>query len=153
MSELVNKVYLEAVRGIEEDWLANPNSRWYDYIVNLPIRLQVVYMIVVFHNQVFNGGFHQYFVNGYGQFVGQTIKYLKEINASEKAGLLEKALAIVNYKNLDMDIFRHVLLNRQLDKLFVTDELFNALEELDDNYYDSKEEIEELLNSYLERTS
>jgi hypothetical protein len=149
-SELIEKTYLEAVKGINEDWFIKNNTKWYDYVVNLPINLRVTYLVVVFHNEVYNGGFHQYFVNGYGQFVKETIAALSEIDASQRSKLLGEAYKIVNKINLDDEDFRKQLLNKELKYLFLGDELFEPLEELDNSYYNiENEEIEELLGSYL----
>ncbi|MPT34194.1 MAG: DUF4375 domain-containing protein, partial [Flavobacterium sp.] len=97
-TKLIEEKYAEAVKGIKEkeEWSNEPNTKWYKYIIGLPVQLQICYLIVVFHNQIFNGGFHQYFVNGYGQFAKETIDALKTIGALKKAELLEEALKIVN---------------------------------------------------------
>ena len=150
MSELIEKAYLEAVDKINEEWFSGADSRWYEYIINMPIHLQVAYMVMILHNQVLNGGFHQYFVNKYGQFVGRTAKYLRLIGADEKANILIEAFNIVNYEKLDEQSFRIALLEGRIKKLFVTDELFDALDEADKKYDDSNEDLVELLNSYLE---
>ena len=106
-------------------------------------------MVLVFHNQVFNGGFHQYFANCYGQFAPETIISLNEIGALEKAGLLEDALALVNYDNLSADAFRQALLKGEISGLYETNELFDSLDSLDDKYYDSGDDVEVLLEKYL----
>jgi Domain of unknown function (DUF4375) len=150
-SELIEKTYLEAVKGIKEDWLLNSNTNWYDYVVNLPIHLKVTYLVVVLHNQVFNGGFHQYLVNGYGQFVKETIISLLDIGALKKSKLLEVAFKIVNANNVSIEVFRKQLLDKKIESLFVTEELYTPLDELDTEYYNIvDEEIEVLLVNYLE---
>ena len=79
MSQLIEKIYSQAVSGIEDKWLSSIGSDWYDHIRSLPGNLQVTYMTVILHNQVINGGFHQYFLNGYGQFAEPTIECLENI--------------------------------------------------------------------------
>ena len=149
MSELIEKSYSEAVRGIKEEWLSSTDPSWYGYIINLPIHSQVVYMVVVLHNQVFNGGFHQYFVNGYGQFAKNTVECLKLIGSDEKANILKDAYNIVNYEKFEEQEFRKALLERRIEKLFVTDELFDTLDEIDEKHDNSNEDLTELLDRYL----
>jgi hypothetical protein len=150
-SELIEKSYSEAVKGIKEDWFLNADSNWYDYINNLPVHLKITYLIIVLHNQVFNGGFHQYFVNGYGQFANETIKAFIDIGALKRSSLLEVAYKKVNASNVPIEVFRKQLLNKEIKSLFVTDELYAPLDELDNEYYNIvDEEIEELLGNYLE---
>ncbi|WP_347066691.1 DUF4375 domain-containing protein [Flavobacterium sp. WV_118_3] len=151
-TKLIEEKYAEAVKGIKEkeEWSNEPNTKWYKYIIGLPVQLQICYLIVVFHNQIFNGGFHQYFVNGYGQFAKETIDALKTIGALKKAELLEEALKIVNSESYSDETFRKKLLGKQISQLFSKDDLFESLDNLDNIYYtDENEDIERLLGNYL----
>ncbi|TGL23751.1 DUF4375 domain-containing protein [Leptospira bourretii] len=146
-SELIEKNYAEAVEGIKEEWLKEPNTKWYEYVIGLPMQLRICYLIVVFHNQIFNGGFNQYFVNGYGQFATETVSALKKIGALEKADLLVDALKIANFEKFSDDTFRKQLLEKKIARLFSTEDLF---ESLDNRYYiDTSEDLQKLLESYL----
>ncbi len=149
-AEIIEREFAEAVKGIKEDWLINVSSEWYEYIIGLPIHLQIVYLVVVFHNQIFNGGFHQYFVNGYGQFAKETINALFNIGAQNKADLLKEALLKVNSENNTDPVFRRRILEKDISQLFVSDELFGPLDELDTKFYAcEQEDIEQLLADYL----
>ncbi len=149
-SKLIEKTYSEAVKGIKEDWFLSSNTNWYDYVVNLSTQLGTTYLVVILHNQVLNGGFHQYFVNGYGQFAEETINALSDIGAYKRSSLLEKSFKIVNANNFSIAVFRKRLLDKDIESLFVTDELFDPLDELDTEYYSIiDEEIEVLLGNYL----
>jgi len=147
-SELIAKKYSEATKGIKDEWFTKANSKWFDYVSSLPMDLQATYMVVILENQVINGGFHQYFVNGYGQFADKTIGHLITIGALEKAKLLKQAFKIVNVANDNIDVFRANLLSKKIDALFVEDDLFDPLDELDKVYYDA-EDIEKALGNYL----
>ncbi len=148
--EIINKNYAEAVGGIKEQWLTALNTKWYEYIVGLPTYLQITYLVVVLHNQVLNGGFHQYFVNGYGQFAPETINALNIIGASKKSDLLKQALKIVNAENKSDKDFRQVLLNKEITQLFSNDDLVDILDTLDTLYYaNENENVEILLGIYL----
>ena len=151
---IINKKYAEAVKGIKEEWLKTTDSRWYDYVVGLPADLQVTYLVVVVHNQVFNGGVHQYFLNGYGQFAKETISALTKISALKRAELLVKALKIVNRENDPDHVFREKLLKKDLRSLFIDDDLFEPLNQFDVQYYAhddrGEEDIVQLLTNYLQ---
>ncbi|MBK7884944.1 MAG: DUF4375 domain-containing protein [Chitinophagaceae bacterium] len=104
--EIIEKKYIEAVRGIKKEWYDKADSKLYNYIINLPILLQITYLIVILDNQIFNGGIHQYFVNGYGQFAEETIEALFKIGAKKKAYIIQKALLLVNSEQYSIEIFR-----------------------------------------------
>lgn len=149
-AKLIAEKYAEAVAGIKEDWLSSKNTAWYDYIIGLPAQLSDTYMILVFHNQVFNGGFHQYFANGYGQFAGETIEALRKIGAIKRAELLDIAEKKVNSDNYPRPLFRKRLIEMDLPPLFQSDDLADQLESINDKYNSLEEEdIEELLGRYL----
>lgn len=147
--EKIQQNYKVAVEGIDLAWLSNNNTKWYDYIVALPDPLLKSYLIVVFNNQVFNGGFDQYFVNGYGQFASETIEALREIGAMRKAELLEKAFNRINVSGDVNVVFRGRLLKNEIQSLFTDGQLSDFLEELDNRYYDDQEDLEKLLGNFL----
>lgn len=152
--KIIEQAYLESTEGIKEEWFVSELPYWYSYVVNLPKHLQVTYLTVILENQVLNGGFHQYFVNSYGQFAKETIDALIEIGAFKKSNLLDKALHIVQGEIKDDENFRKELLNKSLKKLFKDDDLFEPLEELDDIYFDLEDEdISVLLGDYLNKQS
>lgn len=148
-SEIIEKKYAESVKGLKNEWFENASSKWYDYILDLPMQCQITYLIVVLHNQVINGGFHQYFSNGYGQFAKETIKALQEIGAIKKSALLETAFKKVNTENYNTEVFRKKLLKKEIKSLFVEDDLVDILDKLDEEYYSNEEDVEKLLSEYL----
>ncbi|SHF10593.1 DMP19 family protein [Chryseobacterium vrystaatense] len=150
--QLIEKTYLESTSGIKEEWFASEVPHWYSYVINLPTHLKVTYLLVILENQVLNGGFHQYFANGYGQFSKETVSALIEIGAFKKSNVLDKALNIVQGEIIVDEEFRSELLNRTLKRFFDDDDLYDSLEKLDDNYYDVEEEdISKLLGEYLNK--
>lgn len=109
-----------------------------------------MYLVVLLHNQIFNGGFRQYLVNCYGQFANETINALKIIGALKKAELLKEALKIVNEKNSSDTVFRRQLLNKEIAQLFSNDSLLAPLDKIDNAYYTyESEDLEKLLGHYL----
>ena len=149
-NEIIKSSYAEAVKGLNKAVL-NEKDLWYSYVINLPIRLQVVYTVVVFHQQVMNGGLHQYFFNSYGQFSFLTIDNLKLIKAFQSREILKQALAEVNREQLGVNEFREKAFNRKLERIVDFDEaLFSFLDELDTKYYALKENLDDLMIIYLE---
>jgi len=147
---LINDKFKESVKGLDERVIANQDD-WYAYVMNLPIQLRIVYTIVILHQQVFNGGFHQYFLNGYGLFGYLTLDSLKIINAKFTMNLLKKVLQEVNSESLNVEAFRIKSFKRELNKIInFDDELCEFLEKCDDEYYESQEDLTDLLGQYLE---
>jgi len=148
-SEIIDKIFKEAVGGINANTLSDADF-WYSYVINLPDDQKTVYTIAVLNQQVFNGGFHQYFFNGYGQFAAITIGFLKDINALIGSQLLQEALELVNYQADELDNFRRKVFNREIDKLVgFDDDLMGKLEALDNKFNCSTEDLEVLLGNYL----
>jgi hypothetical protein len=150
MENIIEEYYYKSTEGLNENLLQNKND-WYDYVQSLPEAEQITYTIILFHSQVENGGFHQYFFNSYGQFVFLTIENLKFIGAIKQYDLLTRALNLVNEDNFEVNKFREYIFNRKLRKIVDFDvELMNQLSILDDEYYNiDSEEIYQLLENYL----
>lgn len=149
---LIEKYYLQSTKDLKDNWFDSDMPYWYSYIINLPEHLKITYLTVILESQVFNGGFDQYFANGYGQFAKETIDSLILIGAFKKSNLLEKALNIVKDDAITDDEFRKQLLNKTLKKLFKEDVLYESLRQLDDSYYDIEDEdVEYLLADYLRK--
>lgn len=147
--EITDSYYKKAVEGLEESTLQDKDL-WYSYILNLPKHLQVTYTVIIFDQQVFNGGFHQYFFNTYGQFAYLTIDNLRLINAFKIADILEQATNLVNTDQISLNEFRRKIFDRNFPKIVdFDDELFDVLSDLDDKYYALDENLEQLLLDYL----
>lgn len=152
--QIVTKFYLKAVEGLKDEWLISTTTQWYDYIISLPKNERFTYMIMIMHEQVYNGGFDQYFVNAYGRFAFETIPALKQVGAAQRAALLDEALQAVNDKNYSPKIFREIVVAKNLSSLFNSDIISAKLNELDDQYYDLEEEdVFELLAAFLAKDS
>lgn len=146
---LIEKFYKEAVKDIKEDWLLPTSSKWYEHIVSLDEKSKTTYLISILDQQVFNGGFHQYFINGYGQFAQQTIIALNTIHSNEIAELLNLAYKRINKEKLDDAIFREKLLKGEIDSLYEDEKLDDYLNQLDDKYYKLNGTLAELLGTFL----
>lgn len=149
---LVDFYYSNAVKGIKEEWLANLNENWYNYISSLPEKEKVTYHIAILDEEVANGGFNQYFINGYGQFAKDTISSLKSIKANKSALILEKAYELINKEKLNDKTFRHKLLSNNIEELYdYANDLNNSLNKLDDQYSEYEDNIAVLLVDYLKK--
>jgi len=60
--ELINEAFQKAILGFN-DQILNDQGNWYNYVISMPKKLQVVYTIGVLNQQVLNGRFEQYFFN------------------------------------------------------------------------------------------
>ncbi len=149
-SELIDFVYNLATEGIRSEWFENNKSiKWFDYVIGLPEKLQTTYLIGILNMQVMNGGFNQYFVNGYGQFSFITIEALKKIGSTDIADLLQQALTEVNKEDLSQDIFRQQLLNGEIVSLYDDEVLDISLAKLDDKFFEMHESLESNLAKFL----
>jgi hypothetical protein len=147
--EIIDNYYKEAVKGLN-DLILQDKDLWYSYVINLPKNLQVVYTIAILHQQVLNGGLHQYFFNSYGQFSYLTVDNLKLVKALKTANILEKALSEVNIEEYSEGEFREKVFNRKLDRIANFDEqLTEILEVLDDEYYSLDEDLQELIINHF----
>ena len=150
MNNIIEDYYFESVKGLTENVL-QVQSDWYKHIFNLSPKQQIVYTIIVFHNQVQNGGLHQYFFNSYSQFCFLTINNLKKIGALERASILESALSEVNKDKFDENYFKELIFNRKISRITEFEQyLTNFLDDLDTKYYEiENEDIEKLLTHFL----
>jgi Domain of unknown function (DUF4375) len=147
--EIIENYFQIASKDINQE-IIEDESKWYNYIKKLPSELQIIYNIMIFHKQVMNGGIHQYFFNSYGMFSYLTLNNLETINAFKTANILNRALKIINYQNLNEEIFRNKIFNRKLEIISDFDEdVFNKLSILDDEYYELDEDLEVLYIEYL----
>lgn len=147
--EITDSYYKKAVEGLSEKILTNKDL-WFGHILNLPEHLQVTYTVIIFDQQVFNGGFHQYFFNSYGQFAYLTIDNLRLINGFKAADILERATNLVNANQISLKEFRRKIFDRDFLKIVdFDDELFDALSALDDEYYSLDESLGQLLVDHL----
>lgn len=145
----INALYEKAVSGISESTLEDCDV-WYSYVINLPPKERAAYCITVLDDQVQNGGFHQYFLNPYGQFAYLTLDILEEVDANEVRNLLVKVLNEVNKENLSESKFRHEIYDRKLERVVdFEDELFDFLDGCDDEYYTLSEQLIKAFESNL----
>lgn len=152
-SKTLNRIeaaYQRAVVGLTESILDAPYPRWYAHINQLPLPERLTYCVLVFDGQVGNGGLHQYFWNGYGQFAYETVAYLGLLGATVQAGILRQALTLLEAEEPVPNILREKMHKRNLDCLNDFEEPITAeLDNLSDAYYACPEDLEMLLDDFL----
>ncbi|RYE38486.1 MAG: DUF4375 domain-containing protein, partial [Sphingobacteriales bacterium] len=81
--------------------------------------------------EVNNGGFNQYFINSYGRNCFETLRLLKATGKVKTAALLEKAIALINPKNMDEAEFLEQLRKKEIEELYhhVISKKLNVLDE------------------------
>ncbi len=150
--DTINKYYKQAVVGITAETLTDCD-RWYNCINEKPEHLQAVYTYVVLYLQVYNGGFHQYFANGYGLFGDLTIYYLKQLGAAKCAAIVQEAMDAINTEGYSQEELRHRIFSNQIPEIRDFDDmLWNTLDALDKRYFNLEndgEDIEDLMAGYL----
>jgi hypothetical protein len=150
MNSIIINTYNKSVKGITEELLKN-KEKWYDFVLNMPKSEQIVYTIILFHSQIENGGFHQYFFNSFGQFVYLVIKNLEIIKSIKRRKTLLAAINLINKGNLDEDTFRSLLVQKKIMTIQnFDDNIAKSLDKLDSEYFQiENEDINVLLENYL----
>lgn len=148
--DLLTATYDRAVAGLTESLLVAPYPGWYAHINRLPLPERLTYCVLVFEAQVGNGGLHQYFWNGYGQFAYETVGYLALLGAAAQAGILRQALALLEAEEPVPDRLRDNLHARALAALNdFAEPLTSALDRLTDAYFAEPAEVETRLQTFL----
>ena len=106
---------------------------------------RVIFCTWQFVCEVNNGGFHQFFLNPFGEFAGETLSALEKVQMPYAASLLGRALAAFPIPAKDHKIRYSQLLS--LPKS-VQDDLFN---ELTGAFFDSPENAYLLQADYVRR--
>ena len=110
---------------------------------------RLVYCIWWLEGEVNGGGFHQFFSNSSGDYTNETLEALTAIGALKTKKLLEKAVEIAfdgKPAPADSDK-RNALLERSTEE--AEDELFAALDKLDQEFYKYEDPIADLVNKWL----
>ncbi|UPT66921.1 MAG: DMP19 family protein [Sphingobacteriales bacterium JAD_PAG50586_3] len=149
--ERIQIAFKSAVKGLKEEWFISNSNEWYNYIISLPVPEKLTYLILICNNEVYNGGFDQYFINGYGQFAKETIAAFELIGAPLKASLVKDVYEKINSKNIDDKEFRSKIFNKEM--IDVIDSVGDQLEVLDNLYYatENSEDLEQLLGIFLRK--
>ena len=111
----------------------------------LPTKSQVACFIHMLEAQVNNGGFHAFFFNVSGEYVRETLAALERIGAPITLALLERAVAVAFPTGYPLDAQTH------RDALADYDEVADALEPLNTEFFRYPEPLADLVNAHLAR--
>jgi len=126
----------------------------HDHIENYENPLKNLIYISNMHGQVLNGGVTQFVDNSTGDSFEETLKALKEIEASQYVEILEKVKSIFpkSFVPKDMEERREIIdsiwesLNEKQDA-----EMNELFEKLDDVYYDNQEKLYNYVIEYTKK--
>ncbi len=127
-----------AVRGLFEQFNKKPKK--------MPQEIQNFFYVLFADNEINNGGFAQYFFNGYGKYAEETVKAFNEIGAPKKSAAflsVMKSFPREKYPKTENEYSK--LLDKYEDDLAFLDE------NIEGKYYESGERIEELMLSYVKK--
>ncbi len=120
-------------------------KRIYKTIMGLPKGFQVIYTTWCVEAEVNNGGFNQYFFNSSGQFAIEAIDGFEEIGAPFNAQLMKKAIEVAVQEMPEMKKYYK---SRSIE-LFSESYKHTKLNNLDEGFYERKEDIQELQIKYI----
>lgn len=149
--ELIDFVYSEiaAPKILQAGIDFSDANKWRVVVNALPKPVATVYRLAILHMQVLNGGFIQYFDNGYGIFAYETLSDLEVIKANQTYKLLKKSLELINPKNLTGESFLKLIYEKEYEPNY--ESLGPQLNQIDEEYYglEEIEILEDLLGDYL----
>lgn len=102
---------------------------------------QVIFCMMGIEREVNNGGFDQFFFNSSGEYKIETLDSLRRIGASYTASLLEEAIRIVEDPNPPGE--------KEDEDDDYTDIQSERLNDLDDKFYEYKENLLELQLKFI----
>ena len=118
---------------------------WFQRFPNsLPLEIRPFFYVLIADKAISEGGFYGYFNNGYGKYAQHVVMAFKEIGAYEKSTILQEVMD--SFPNM-----KYPRSKKQLEAIYEEcgDDLEIENEELDAKYYQSGEEICELMVSYV----
>ncbi|SCY97441.1 DMP19 family protein [Flavobacterium caeni] len=151
-SDLIDFVYYEiACEKMKAIDFSN-YAEWKKVVSEMALPIATVYRIGILNQQVMNGGFIQYFDNGYGIFAQETVEDFKRIGAHLSFEILNRCLTLINPKGYEAERFFELVSNQEYESY---ESLFTKeLNELDRKYFnlDDDENLEDLLAAYLRQS-
>ena len=120
---------------------------WFEQsLESMPLEVRNFFYILFADNEINNGGFAQYFFNGYGKYSSETVKAFNVIDAPQKGKVLEfvmKSFPEGKYP-LTIEEYDELLEHNEKALEFLNYDLASA-------YYESGENIEELIIAYVKK--
>ena len=94
-------------------------------------------------------GFSGYFTCWTSIMAFDTLQALRKIGATENLAILTDALAAINTGGKSDEELKRALIAEEIEELYDSDEMDQKLHELDNRFYDSKEQLRPLAEAYI----
>ena len=123
----------------------------------LPDLLKTYSLIHELEMEVNNGGYFQFFTNSSGKYVNETIDSLEKIEAKHTKQYTIKAFNILTKYGETTENLNSKLNKFKLNEIFIqrdlfeNEDLFKELEEIDNLFFEYREDISKLNLSYFEK--
>ena len=163
----INEKYWKKYKGISKE-LANeiPAERLYEVVDNyaawiignsydaemdkklqkLPLAIKYAYLIYTYECEINNGGFDQFYFNSIGYEVFELQKGLEFFGLIKNKMLLDKSIELLKQK-IDIKNYYELSSKQELP----TEDFEEEFNELNSQFYDYPEKIEEIINEYLNK--
>lgn len=103
---------------------------------------RMILAVEAFENQVNNGGYHQFFGNSSREYASVIVNALREIGCPVTAGITERALEVLGRMPMSESELANLSWEQNRDRSA-------ALEECDQAFFESREQIDELLFAFI----
>lgn len=163
----VNKKYWKKYNGISESlaqeipteklcliadnyvsWIGGESfdNELHQKLQSVPEVLRFAYLVYNFECEINNGGFDQFYFNSIGYEVFEIQMALEFFGLVENKKILDKSVELLKQK-IDIEKYYELSASRDLP----TEDLEDEFSELDNEFYEYPEDIENAINSYLDK--
>lgn len=149
--ELANEIPAERLYEVVDNYVAWIIGNSYDTemdkkLQKLPLAIKYAYLVYTYECEINNGGFDQFYFNSIGYEVFEIQKGLEFFDLIKNKMLLDKSLELLKQK-IDIKNYYELSSKQELP----TEDFEEEFNELNSQFYDYSEKIEEIINEYLNK--
>ena len=149
--ELANEIPAERLYEVVDNYVAWIIGNSYDTemdikLQKLPLAIKYAYLVYTYECEINNGGFDQFYFNSIGYEVFELQKGLEFFGLIKNKMLLDKSLELLKQK-IDIKNYYELSSKQELP----TEDFEEEFNELNSQFYDYPEKIEEIINEYLNK--
>ena len=149
--ELANEIPAEKLYEVVDNYVAWIIGNSYDTemdkkLQKLPLAIKYAYLVYTYECEINNGGFDQFYFNSIGYEVFELQKGLEFFGLIKNKMLLDKSLELLKQK-IDIKNYYELSSKQELP----TEDFEEEFNELNSQFYDYPEKIEEIINEYLNK--
>jgi|GEM_PF-1557261 len=149
--ELANEIPAERLYKVVDNYVAWIIGNSYDTemdkkLQKLPLAIKYAYLVYTYECEINNGGFDQFYFNSIGYEVFEIQKGLEFFGLIKNKMLLDKSLELLKQK-IDIKNYYELSSKQELP----TEDFEEEFNELNSQFYDYPEKIEEIINEYLNK--